>query len=465
MTTTSQAPLLKISHYRYKRYIVYAIATFVFLLFPFIQINGNQLFLLSFDHKQLHLLGVVFDMQEFYLMPFLLILMFVGIFFMTTLAGRICCGWACPQTIFRVLYRDLLQTKIFGLRKKISDKQEKMDLSTFSAKIKALCAFLIISVLCLVASASLMFFFTPPSDFFAYMSDPLNHRILLGFWLGFGLFFILDITFIQENFCIYMCPYCRIQSVLYDNDTLMALYNYKRGGAVYDAKGIKYSLAPKKQDINNECTNCSACVRVCPTHIDIRKGMQLECINCLECVDACASVMGKLGKPSLVVWKSSASLDNNGKVQFVRFRTIGYVVVLALVFVLLLFMGTTKESMLLDISRTAELYEARANHIVENHYIMIFNNTDSKDHEMYFEIYNTKGGNIAQSLQILQPKAPFKVKAGDKVKKIVTLRTRESLQAGHYDIIIHAFAVDEKERVFAERKTNFVYPPSDKIRD
>ena len=83
----------------------------------------------------------------------------------------------------------------------------------------------------------------------------------------------------------------------------------------------------------------------------------------------------------------------------------------------------------------------------------------------YFEIYNTKGGNIAQSLQILQPKAPFKVKAGDKVKKIVTLRTRESLQAGHYDIIIHAFAVDEKERVFVERKTNFVYPNHSKLKD
>ena len=175
-------------NYRIKRYIVYGVATLFLLIFPFIQINGNQLFLLSFDHKQLHLMGVVFDMQELYLMPFLLILMFVGIFFMTTLAGRIWCGWACPQTIFRVLYRDLLQTKIFGLRKKISNKQEKMDLSTFGDKIKAVLAFLIMATLCLVAAANLMFFFTPPSDFFAYMSDPLNHRILLGFWLGFGLF-------------------------------------------------------------------------------------------------------------------------------------------------------------------------------------------------------------------------------------------------------------------------------------
>ena len=458
-------PIQSPTHYRIKRYIVYGIATLFLLLFPFIQINGNQLFLLSFDHKQLHLLGTIFDIQEFYLMPFLLILMFVGIFFMTTLAGRIWCGWACPQTIFRIIYRDFLQTKVFGLRKRISNKQEKMDLSTFGAKIKAVCAFLIISVLCLVAAASLMFFFTPPSDFFAYMSDPLNHPILLGFWLGFGLFFILDITFIQENFCVYMCPYCRVQSVLYDNDTVMVLYDYKRGGAVYDAKGMKFDVAPKKQDPNNECTNCNACVRVCPTHIDIRKGMQLECINCLECADACADVMGKLGRPSLVMWKSPASLDNNGKVQFLRFKTIGYVVILAFVLIMLLFVSTTKETMLLDIARDAELYEVRANLAVDNSYTMVFNNTDSQPHEMYFEILDVQGGDIAKSLRILRPQEPFMVRAKEKVKKVVTLRTNEPLNEGRYDIIIRAFAVDDKERVFVERKTNFVFPNHSKLKD
>lgn len=461
---SSATPLPKITHYRYKRYVVYAIAAFVLLTFPFIHINGNQLFLLSFDHKQLHLLGIVFDMQELYLMPFLLILMFVGIFFLTTLAGRIWCGWACPQTIFRVIYRDFLQTKVFKLRRNIANKQAKMDLSGFSAKIKAILAFLIISVLCLVASANLMFFFTPPADFFAYMREPLEHGVLLGFWLGFGIFFILDIAFIQENFCIYMCPYCRVQSVLYDNDTIMTLYNYKRGGAVYDSKGMKFDLAPKKQDPNNECTNCVQCVKVCPTHIDIRKGMQLECINCLECADACASVMGKLGKISLVNWKSSASLDNNGKVRFVRFKTIGYVVILAFVFMLLLFMGSTKESMLLNINRTAELYEVRSHGVVDNHYIMLFHNTDTEAHNMYFEILDVKGGNIANALTIVKPKEAFRVKAGNKVKQIVTIRTSEHLEKGDYDIIIRGYAVDNPN-IFVERKSKFIYPDAALLRE
>lgn len=451
--------------YRKKRYIVYALASAFFLIFPFIQINGNQLFLLSFDHKQLHLVGIVFDMQELYLMPFLLILMFVGIFFTTTLAGRVWCGWACPQTIFRVLYRDFLQTKLFGLRKKISNKQEKMDLSSLGAKIKAFLAFCIIALLCLVAAADLMFFFTPPSDFFAYMSDPLNHRVLLGFWLGFGLFFVLDITFIQENFCIYMCPYCRVQSVLYDHDTVMALYDSKRGGMVYDSKGIKYSLAPKKQDPANECTHCHACVKVCPTHIDIRKGMQLECINCLECVDACEKVMSKLNRPSLVSWKSKAALENGGKIHFIRFKTIAYTVVMLLALVMLFIVGSGKESMLLNINRSTELYELKAGKVVENYYVMLFHNIDTKDHEIYFDILDVRGNDIAKHLQIVAPKTAFKVGAGKQSKQIVKIKTSDILEQGDYDIIIRAYALDEKDKIFVERKSKFIYPHPDMLKE
>lgn len=153
-------------NYRQKRYAFFGAMSVLLLIFPFIQIDGNQLFLLSFERKQLHLAGVVFDIQEFYLMPFLLILLFVGICFITTLAGRVWCGWACPQTIFRTLYRDFLQTKLLGLRRKIDNKQEAMNLSSLSAKLRAGIAFLILLVLCLVAAANLMFFFHATGGFF-----------------------------------------------------------------------------------------------------------------------------------------------------------------------------------------------------------------------------------------------------------------------------------------------------------
>ncbi|HHH50900.1 MAG TPA: 4Fe-4S binding protein, partial [Campylobacterales bacterium] len=101
--------------YRIKRYYAYIIATIFSLILPFITIGGNHIFLLSFDKKQLQLMGVAFDMQELYLMPFILMLLFLGIFAVTAIGGRAFCGWACPQTIFRVIYRDLIETKLLKL--------------------------------------------------------------------------------------------------------------------------------------------------------------------------------------------------------------------------------------------------------------------------------------------------------------------------------------------------------------
>jgi len=112
--------------YRIKRYWAYVLATVVAIVVPFIQINGNQIFLLSFDKKQLHLMGVAFDMQELYMMPFLLMLLFLGIFAVTAIGGRAWCGWACPQTVFRVIYRDLIEGKLLGLRR-IKNKQKEPD--------------------------------------------------------------------------------------------------------------------------------------------------------------------------------------------------------------------------------------------------------------------------------------------------------------------------------------------------
>ena len=113
--------------WRIKRYYFYIIVTIVALILPWIQVDGNHFFLLSFDKLKLHLAFIQFDMQELYLMPFLLIMLFLGVFFMTTLGGRVWCGWACPQTVFRVIYRDYIETKLLGLRKRINNKQRRFN--------------------------------------------------------------------------------------------------------------------------------------------------------------------------------------------------------------------------------------------------------------------------------------------------------------------------------------------------
>ena len=463
--------------WRIKRYYVYALATIVSLVLPWIKINGNHFFLLSFDKMKLHLAFVQFDMQELYLMPFLLMILFLGIFGMTVLGGRVFCGWVCPQTVFRVIYRDLIETKLLHLRKRIGNKQQEPDMSKPENKVKKVIAILIWTVLALIAGADFMWYFIPPEDFFKYLQNPGDHMVMIGFVLGVAAFLIYDIVFLKENFCIYVCPYSRVQSVLYDEHTVMAIYDEHRGGKIYDddEHGGHKKLVTKQKDLqaidpDAECTTCEKCVTVCPTHIDIRQGLQLECINCLECVDACTTVMGKLGKPSLVTWSSDYEIvERKGKTKYFRPKVIAYMVLLVLISGILGFMGSTKEHMLLNINKETRLYSVKHlsdnKFVVDNSYIFLLQNTENEPMEFFFEVLPPK--DINGEIRIVKPSKPFRVVPGVKKKKIVTLRTTDLLVDNPrkdtiIPITIHAYALDKdgkpSKKISVIRHSTFVFP-------
>ena len=434
-------------HFSYakRRYIFFACITLFVFILPFIRINDAQLFLLSFDKSRVDLFFTKFDMQELYLMPFLFITLFLSIFFLTTLAGRVWCGWSCPQTIFRTLFRDLLQTKILKIRKNIQNKQNEPQ----GQILKRAIAVGIWSVLALIIAANFMWFFVPPFEFLAYISDPAEHKILLAFWLGIAAWLVYDVVILKENFCVYVCPYARVQSVMFDSDTIQVIYNQKRGGVIYEGR----EKFKKPKEDGALCTGCEACVRICPTHIDIRKGMQLECINCLECSDACAKVMGHFNESSLIEWRSINSQNENKKVKIFRFRTVAYLVILCVVLAAAVLMSGKKESMLLNINRTSELYKVLDQNEVENSYVFLVQNTQNKEHTFFFEIDD-------KSIEISRPNKPFTLKAGAKQKVIVTLKSKNE-NTSEKDLLKHinikAYATDEPT-INVQRASTFIYP-------
>lgn len=290
----------------------------IFLILPWIYIGGHQAIHLDIPDRQFTFFGVIFKAHETPLLFFILAITTLGLALVTSVWGRVWCGWACPQTVFiDAVYRRIEQWTEGNYIERRKLHTAPMSFEKFRKK--TFKWFLFVFVSSLIAH-SFMAYFAGSRELIQMMqgspSENWNYFLLVSFFTAITLF---DFAWFREQFCVIMCPYGRIQSVLMESDTLAVVYDTQRG----EPRKGRAQVGEKSGD----CVACNRCVQVCPTGIDIRNGLQMECITCTACIDACDEIMEKVKKPKgLIGYKT---LDGS-PFRIFKFKTIAYAVLIAL---------------------------------------------------------------------------------------------------------------------------------------
>jgi cytochrome c oxidase accessory protein FixG len=285
----------------------------VFYGLPWLEWNARQGVLFDLEARRFYIFGLVLYPQDFIYLTGLLVISALALFLFTAVAGRLWCGYACPQTVYTEIYL-WIEKKVEGDRSaRMRLDQSALSLEKFGKK--WLKHFLWVAF-GLWTGLTFVGYFTPIRE--------LGSAVLawdLGPWQSFWIFFYGFATygnagFLREQVCKYMCPYARFQSAMFDKDTMVVTYDEKRG----EPRGARSKKADFKTLGLGSCVDCTLCVQVCPTGIDIRKGLQYECIGCGACIDVCDDVMDKMGYPrGLIKYSTQNGIANNWtRAQMIR---------------------------------------------------------------------------------------------------------------------------------------------------
>jgi len=372
-----------------------------YYLVPWLQWDGHQAVLFDLPARKFYIFSFTFWPQDFIYLAALLIIAAFSLFFFTALAGRLWCGYACPQTVWTEVFL-WIERKVEGSR----NKQIKLDNSPltqhkFSRKLLKHSLWLLLS---LWTGFTFVGYFTPIIE--------LGLSFLqwtLGPWETFWVFFYGFATYgnagwMREQVCIYMCPYARFQSAMFDKDTLVISYDEQRG----EPRGSrKKNTDPTKQGLG-DCVDCTLCVQVCPTGIDIRKGMQYQCIGCAACVDVCNDVMGKMGYAKNLVRYTTLNAMEGLQTKILRPRIIIYLLLLIFISSLLLYKMSVRVPLELDIIRDRNaLYRETNEGLIENIYTLKIINMDNVAQHYRLEIIGI------DNMKVIRKPEQIEVKSGE----------------------------------------------------
>ena len=406
--------------------------------------NGRQAVWWDLPERKFHIFGATFWPQDFMLLSWLLIICAFGLFFITVFAGRVWCGYTCPQSVF---------TWVFMWAEKITEgdrnQRMKLDKAPMSANkfLRKLAKHAIWIAVGILVAITFVGYFTPIRELVPDLLT-LNVNGWAAFWIGFfTLATYGSAGYLREQVCIYMCPYARFQSVMFDKDTLIVSYDPRRG----EKRGPRKKDADYKAMGLGDCIDCTMCVQVCPTGIDIRDGLQIECIGCAACIDACDAIMDKMNYPrGLISYTTEHNLSGQ-KTHLLRPRLIGYAVALLAMMGLFSYAVYDRPLVKLDVLKDRVLYRENEQGNIENVYTLKVMNKAQQEQTFVIEATGLDG-------LVYEGRSEIRAEGDELVTIPVELSiAAEKLPSSTNEIVFHIRSVDD-DSINDDADSRFIGP-------
>ncbi len=413
----------------------------LYYVIPWLNWDGRQAVLFDLPGRKFFIFNFVIWPQELYFLAALLVILGVALFLFTAIAGRLWCGYACPQTVWTEVFL-WIERRVEGDR----PQQMKLDRSGLSfnkvwRKSVKHAGWLVVSI---ATAITFVGYFKPIDELCLEFIGLSLHP-----WPLFWVFFFTTATYVnagwmREQVCLYMCPYARFQSAMFDPDTLIISYDTSRGEP---RGGRQRGIDPRSKGLG-DCINCRMCVQVCPTGIDIRDGLQYECIGCAACVDACDDIMEKMNYPKGLIRYTTDNLLNNKPSRIVRPRSVVYSLILMILVSGVSYGLLTKDLVEIDILRDRNVLYREVVGGIENIYIARILNKDESDHRFVIAIEGL------DDPQIYVDEEQLTVPSGSVSDVTMTVRADVDY-SGSRDMIVRIEAVDNP-RIVATSTTRFL---------
>jgi cytochrome c oxidase accessory protein FixG len=423
------------------RNVVSSLLIVFYVLAPWLSIAGQPFLRFDIPARRYGIFGATFVATDLFLLALFLIIAVVGLFLFSALLGRLWCGWACPQTVYLEGVFRRIERWIEGtpLKRRKLDSGPR-DGAYWLKKITKHGVFIAISVF--LSLSFIAYFIGPRAAFGMLWTGGGGHpaAMVTAFILSIATYW--DFAWFREQFCTFLCPYARLQSVMLDEHSLIVGYDPERGeprgahqpGSSWEGRG--------------DCIDCKRCVQVCPTGIDIRHGLQLECVSCTACIDACDTVMERIGRPrGLIRYDSLAGLARHPK-KVIRSRVVLYSVVMLALLSVFAVRLIGREVIELSVTRAPGVpYLVQDDGRVRNLFVVHVTNTDARERTVSVEVTGP------DNLSVIVPDQPFHLASGGhrSSEVFVTLPAAQIMSAEiplHFRVVADFETVSEARAVF-----------------